>query len=146
MVLDIAEAAFGGDYQGLPTGVTWLADQKADLFFVDLEKSERHRAESTRYVDRVITPKLFQWESQNSTRSDSAIGRRYIDHDALGSSVHLFVRERKKADGKLGAPAFCYLGPAHYVSHTGEKPMRIQWRLEHEIPLDLFSVWRTLAG
>jgi superfamily II DNA or RNA helicase len=141
-----AEAAFGGEYKGQPNGVTWLADQQADLFFVDLEKSERHRAESTRYVDRVITPRLFQWESQNSTRSDSTIGHRYIDHDELGSTVHLFVRERKKADGKLGAPAFCYLGPAHYVSHTGDKPMRIHWRLEHEIPLDLFSVWRTLAG
>lgn len=141
-----AEAAFGGDYKGQPTGVSWLAEQRADLFFVDLEKSERHRAESTRYADRVITPTLFQWESQNSTRSDSAIGQRYINHDVQGTTVHLFVRERKKADGKLGAPAFCYLGPATYLAHTGDKPMRIHWRLEHGIPLDLFSAWRALTG
>jgi superfamily II DNA or RNA helicase len=141
-----AEAAFGGEYKGQPTGVSWLAEQRADLFFVDLEKSERHRAESTRYADRVITPTLFQWESQNSTRGDSVIGQRYINHEERGTTVHLFVRERKKADGKLGAPSFCYLGPARYVTHTGDKPMRIHWRLEHAIPLDLFSAWRVLTA
>lgn len=141
-----AEAAFGGEYKGQPTGVTWLPQQAADLFFVDLEKSEKHRSESTRYEDRVITPTLFQWESQNSTSTDSAVGQRYIHHAERGSTVHLFVRERKKADGKLGAPPYCYLGPATYVSHTGQRPMRIHWRLEYELPLDVFSSWRALTS
>jgi hypothetical protein len=141
-----AEAAFGGEFKGQPNGVTWLPEERADLLFVDLEKTEKHRSESTRYADRVITPSLFQWESQNATKADSAAGRRYVGHTQMGTSVHLFVRERKKADGSLGVPAFCYLGPARYESHTGEKPMRIHWRLVHEIPLDLYSAWLALTG
>jgi len=141
-----AEAAFGGEYKGQPNGVTWLPQQAADLFYVDLEKSEKHRSESTRYKDRVITPTLFQWESQNSTSADSRVGQRYIHHAERGSTVHLFVRERKKADGKLGAPPFWYLGPAVYESHTGDRPMRIHWRLQYPLPLDVFSAWRKLTG
>jgi hypothetical protein len=141
-----AEAAFGGVYKGQPTGVTWLPREGADLLFVDLEKSEKHRSESTRYADRVVSPSLFQWESQNTTKANSPTGRRYVEHEQLGTSIHLFVRERKKADGKLGTPAFCYLGPARYTSHTGERPMRISWRLDHDIPLDLYSAWRTLTA
>jgi len=94
----------------------------------------------------VITPTLFQWESQNSTSTDSAVGQRYVHHAERGTSVHLFVRERKKADGRLGAPPYCRLGPATYVSHTGQRPMRIHWRLEYELPLDVFSAWRALTS
>lgn len=30
-------------------------------------------------------------------------------------------------------------GPAHYVSHTGSKPMSIQWKLEEPIPEYLWT-------
>ena len=32
------------------------------------------------------------------------------------------------------------------MSHSGQRPMRIHWRLEHELPLDVFSTWRALTG
>lgn len=35
--------------------------------------------------------------------------------------------------------AFWLLGPANYVSHEGERPMAITWRLAHELPGDLFA-------
>ena len=60
--------------------------------------------------------------------------------------VHLFVRETKEADGDLGAPPYLYAGPATYVSHTGDRPMRILWNLENELPADVFHSARVATG
>ena len=35
--------------------------------------------------------------------------------------------------------AFWFLGPASYVSHEGERPMAITWRLHVRLPGDLFA-------
>ncbi len=53
-------------------------------------------------------------------------------HQERGSRVLLFVREESKRDG-VTLPFLC-LGFANYVSHEGERPMAIRWRLEREIP------------
>jgi hypothetical protein len=37
--------------------------------------------------------------------------------------------------------AFSFLGPAAYVSHAGECPMAITWRLRHRLPGDLFAAF-----
>ncbi|WP_239018597.1 hypothetical protein [Sphingobacterium corticibacterium] len=34
---------------------------------------------------------------------------------------------------------YVFIGPAHYVSHTGSKPMSIQWKLEEPIPEYLWT-------
>ena len=49
-------------------GVKWLRDEQADIFFVTLNKTERHYSPTTMYEDRAITPELFQWESQTHDR------------------------------------------------------------------------------
>ena len=141
-----AVAAFGDEYKGQPTGVNWFPDAQADAFFVTLVKSEHHFSESTRYEDRVITPTLFQWETQSKVTSDSTDGQRYIHHVERGSTLHLFVRESKRADGRLGAPPFLYLGPATYESHVNDRPMRIKLRLAHALPLDVFTSWVQLGA
>ena len=46
----------------------------------------------------------------------------------------------------LGAPPYLYAGQAAYVSHTGERPMRVIWKLEHELPADVFAAARVAAG
>jgi hypothetical protein len=38
---------------------------------------------------------------------------------------------RAKRDGDLGTPPYFYAGPMPYESHTGDRPMRIRWRLAH---------------
>ena len=118
--------------------VSWIADAQVDVFWFNLRKSEKHFSPTTMYADRAISPTLFQWESQNATSEASPTGQRYVNHRERGSSVHLFFRESKDADGDLGAPAYLYAGPAAYVSHTGERPMRIIWKLDHELPADIF--------
>lgn len=141
-----AVAGFGKEYGGQPTGVEWIPEEKADLFFVDLIKSDKHFSVTTRYEDRVVTPTLFQWETQNKEHSGSVAGRRYINHVAEGSTLHLFVRESKKQDSKLGVPAYLYVGPATYESHVNDSPMRLALRLENPLPLDVFGAWRKLSG
>ncbi|MGN9915366.1 DUF3427 domain-containing protein [Micromonospora palomenae] len=140
-------AAFGMTNPGsLREGVKWLPDEQADLFFVTLVKSEEHYSPTTMYADRAITDRQFQWESQSTTSSASATGQRYINHAERGSTVHLFVRETKLADRDLGAPPYLYAGPMTYQEHTGDRPMRILWRLHHPLPADTYAAARTIAA
>ena len=48
---------------------------------------------------------------------------------------HILLFARLNADER----AFVFLGPATYVSHVGELPMAITWRLKHALPGDLFQ-------
>lgn len=32
-----------------------------------------------------------------------------------------------------------FLGPAHYVSHAGDRPIAITWRLDRPMPADLYA-------
>jgi hypothetical protein len=135
-----------GDPSSFREGVKWLPDEAADFFFVTLKKTEQHYSPTTMYQDRAITAELFQWESQSTTSSGSATGQRYIHHAARGSSVHLFVRETKEADGDLGVQPYLYAGPMTYVQHTGDRPMRILWKLDNPLPADIFHAARVATG
>lgn len=128
------------------TGVKWIEKERADVFWFNLRKTEKHFSPTTMYADRAISPTLFQSESQNVTSEASRTGQRYVHHREQGSSVHLFFRESKESDGDLGAPAYLYAGPATYVSHSGERPMRILWKLAYELPADVFHAARVAAG
>ena len=128
------------------SGVKWVDSEQADLLWFNLRKTEKHFSPTTMYADRAISPSLFQWESQSTTSQASRTGQRYIHHREGGSAVHLFFRESKEADGDLGAPAYFYAGPATYVSHTGDRPMRIIWKLHYELPADVFRDARVVAG
>ena len=87
---------------------------------------------TTRYNDYAISPWEFHWESQSLTLEASPTGQRYIHHIERGSKVLLFVREENKR-GEVTLPFLC-LGFADYVSHEGERPMAIRWRLHRAIP------------
>jgi hypothetical protein len=121
-------------------GVLHLPEFKADSFFFTLNKTEAHYSPTTMYQDYAINERLFHWQSQSTTSADSPTGRRYIEHAARGHTILLFGRENKNHNG-LAQP-FAFLGPAHYVSHTGSRPMSITWELHHRLPARLF---RTLA-
>lgn len=115
------------------TGVHWAQEAKADLFAFTLDKSVGHFSPTTRYRDYAVSRDLIHWESQRATRADSQTGRRYQEHVARGTSVMLFARLRQSDR------AFWFLGPATYVSHEGEQPMAVTWRLKHPLPGDLFA-------
>jgi hypothetical protein len=117
------------------TGVMWLPDSKCDVFAFTLDKSKGNFSPNTRYRDYAISRDLIHWESQSVTRADSTTGLRYINHEKLDSEIQLFARLR------TNERAFWYLGPATYVSHEGECPMAIKWRLRYPLPADLFSIF-----
>ena len=143
---DEALAAFGVDKPGsVRQGVKWVESEKSDLFFVTLRKSEQHYSPSTMYQDRAVTPSLFQWESQSTTSEGSPMGQRYIHQRERGTSVHLFIRESKAADGDRGAPPYLYAGTARYVSHSGNRPLRMMWKLDDDLPADMFHAARVAA-
>lgn len=139
-----ALAAFGMENLNgtFGSGVRWVPGDQADVFFVTLVKSEAHFSPTTMYADHAISPTVFQWESQSTTAEKSPTGQRYINHRQMGTSVHLFVRETKTADGTLGTPPYLYAGPMSYLSHIGERPMRILWNLQHALPADVFHAAR----
>ncbi len=126
-------------------GVYWHEAARADLFFITLEKSEKDYSPTTMYDDYPISPTLFHWQSQSTTREDGPTGRRYRNHERLGSHVLLFVRRHRK-DGRGETASYTFLGPATYVSHQGERPMSITWRLHHPMPAELFDEMKVAAG
>lgn len=127
----------------LREGVKWIEEERVDALFVTLKKSERDYSPTTMYRDYAISPELFHWESQSTTRQDSVTGRRYINHAGEGSSVLLFVRETAK--GEAGTEPYLCVGPVQYLSHEGERPMAITWRLRTPMPELMFESARAVS-
>lgn len=108
-------------------GVLRLNDIQTELFFVTLDKSEGGFSPTTSYRDYAISRDHFHWETQNSAAEDTPTGRRYVEQAENGWRFLLFVRETRH-------DAFVALGPVQYMSHAGERPMGITWRLSIPIP------------
>ncbi|MCB9902860.1 MAG: DUF3427 domain-containing protein [Planctomycetes bacterium] len=115
------------------TGVQWIDESQADVFAFTLDKTSGSFSPTTRYDDYAISRELIHWQSQSVTRADSDTGLRYQQHAERGTSVMLFARLR------TDERAFWFLGPATYVSHSGERPMSVRWRLHHRLPGDLYN-------
>jgi superfamily II DNA or RNA helicase/HKD family nuclease len=136
--IEILAAAGEGSGVKTPQWREGVYDAKAlgaDLLAFTLDKTSGDFSPTTRYRDYAITRDLIHWESQSGTRADSPTGRRYQTHLAVGRSILLFARAR--ADER----AFWFLGPATYVSHEGEKPMAVTWKLQTPLPGDLFAAF-----
>ncbi len=122
-------------------GVAYAAPFNADILFVTLKKSEVDYSPTTMYRDYPISPTLFHWESQSTTTIQSPTGQRYLSGT---SNVLLFVREHHQND--FGTAPYLFLGPAHYASHQGERPIAITWRLDKPMPAEFFASATVAAG
>jgi superfamily II DNA or RNA helicase/diadenosine tetraphosphate (Ap4A) HIT family hydrolase/SOS-response transcriptional repressor LexA len=115
-----------------------LHGQPHTVLMVTLHKHAKE--ERYRYADRFTSPSEFEWESQNRTTPRDKRGRAIVEHRAQGRTIHLFVRFNEDAkDGK--GEAFVYCGPVEHVSHRGEKPMQVVFRLVEALPKDLYRAW-----
>lgn len=117
------------------SGVYEAKVANAELLAFTLDKSSSGFSPTTRYRDYAISRTLIHWESQSSTRADSATGLRYRNHERDGRTILLFTRLR--ADDR----AFWFLGPATYRGHVGERPMAITWELDHPLSGDLYQAF-----
>jgi superfamily II DNA or RNA helicase/HKD family nuclease len=115
------------------SGVYEAKAANAELFAFTLDKSSSGFSPTTRYRDYAISRTLIHWESQSSTRADSATGLRYRNHERDGRMILLFARLR--ADDR----AFWFLGPATYRGHVGERPMAITSELHNPLSGDLYQ-------
>jgi hypothetical protein len=142
----IAALGFGDGVKPKVTqgGILWMPEARCDVFFVDLRKAERDYSPTTMYHDYAINRELFHWESQSRQTAHQPTVQRYINHQAEGSSVLLFVRERKTFE--LGTQPFSFLGPVSYVDHRGERPVEFTWRLSAPMPEELFEIARSVAA
>ncbi len=114
-------------------GVLYIENKDTDIFFITLNKSEKHFTSSTLYEDYAINEKLFHWQSQSRTSDTSPTGQRYVNQRKNKNTILLFVREYK-SENSITSP-FYFLGKANYVSHKGTKPISIVWELEKPMPI-----------
>jgi len=113
-------------------GVLYLAENKLDVFFVTLNKSEKDYSPSTMYQDYSISEELFHWQSQSRTTEESLTGQRYLNQVTSGGNVLFFVREYK-IEGAFAATFTC-LGFADFQSHYGSAPISIVWKMKEPLP------------
>lgn len=129
----------------LQTGVYWHEPSQTDLFFITLQKTEKDYSPTTRYRDYAISDRLFHWESQSTTASASAMGQRYINHEANNTNVVLFIRSSRTDVNGRTRPYFC-AGRARYIEHRSERPMQITWELHDPLPGDVFTAFRAAVA
>ena len=138
-------ATFARKPKSFVAGVAWCEETQTDALLFTLQKADHQFSPSTMYRDYAESPRLFHWESQNATAVASETGQRYLNHRDLGTHIMLFARETKESDIAGPRPYLC-LGPAEYVSHRGERPIAITWRLRHELPTDFFRAAAVVAS
>jgi hypothetical protein len=134
--IEIMAAIGEGSHARTPPWREGVYDAKgigADILAVTLDKTSGDFSPTTRYRDYAISRELFHWESQSLTTENSRTGRRYQEHVAMGRSILLFARPR------VTDRAFWFLGTAEYVSHEGERPMAVTWRLKTPLSGDLYA-------
>lgn len=119
-------------------GVLRLTEQKIELLFVTLDKSDAMH-EGVAYDDYAISRSLFHWQSQSSTRPNTPTGQRYIQQASNGWQFQLFVRLNKQSSYRA-------CGPVTFVSNHGEKPMNITWQLQEQLPDELFQAFSVIRG
>jgi superfamily II DNA or RNA helicase len=128
-----------GEKSGVPQGGILKREQeKRELLFVTLDKSDRSFSPTTRYRDYATSPSLFHWETQSIASVNRPSGKRYIESPVNGWTFYLFVRTDPDAPY-----AFC--GPVEYQSHEGDRPIAITWKLSSPLPAVLYSKFATLA-
>lgn len=125
-------------------GVAWCESINTDAFLITLKKTDNDYSPTTMYRDFALSPEMFHWESQSTTSSTSPTGQRYVHHQERGTNILLFVRAAKS--NELGTCPYIFLGPADYVSHEGDRPMAITWRLRQPMPTEVFLASRAAVA
>jgi superfamily II DNA or RNA helicase len=142
----LSEVDTSGAVRSTREGVFFSRRHHLELLFVTLEKSAQDYTPTTLYDDYPISPSRFHWQSQSNTHEGTTAGRRYVAAGpAASDQILLFVRERQK-DERGETMAYVNLGPVTYRSHSGERPMSIEWDLVHEMPMWLFQETKRAAG
>jgi len=126
-------------------GVVWDEPSRCKVLLVTITKDERDYSPTTLYKDYAISRDRFHWQSQNDTRQDSDAGRRILHHEQQVVTPLLFIRPTKKDDRGHTTP-YTFAGRVTLIVAEGERPINIEWQLEHAMPPDLFKIAAVLAS
>jgi hypothetical protein len=69
----------------------------------------------------------------------------YIKQRTNGVRILLAVRDTRQ-DAWGATKPYVLLGPANYVSHEGERPIALTWRLQTPIPAEVFERFKVAAA
>ncbi len=119
-------------------GCAYNAIINSEILFVDLIKSEKDFSPTTLYQDYAISENLFHWQTQNSARPDRGRGLSYIQHQEIGKTILLFVRECNENEFK-NTMSYVFIGEANLINYYGSKPMSITWELKEAMPSYLWK-------
>ena len=119
-------------------GVALNKNHNTEALFINLKKTDEEFSPTTMYNDYAINEVKFHWQSQNQTSPESPKGLSYINQNKEKKKILLFIRESKK-DSDGNTQGYVFLGPAHFESFYGSKPMSITWKLENNIPEYLWT-------
>ena len=84
------------------------------------------------YSNAVVSESKFRWQSQNKQTQENQSGRVILDHVQQGRSINLFVQSQSH----MLAANF---GRVFVHSVTGNGPMTVEFRLEHELTPQMFT-------
>ena len=116
-------------------GVERNKEKNIEVMYVDLIKN-RIEGSTTNYDDIAISQNIFDWQSQNSVSDHTVSGKNYINGKF---TMLLFVREQALNEDKNRRMGYVYLGEVTYVSHYGNAPMNIRWKLKNPMPASLWQ-------
>ena len=88
-------------------GTKFDVENEVTYCFVGLKK-DKTKEERNNYKDLFIDQNTFQWESENDTTFDNALGKKLLNTKV----VHLFIRKVDDEDG-ITLP-FTYFGKGHF--------------------------------
>ena len=114
-----------------------FSEIKTYALLITYLKTEKEFSPSTMYADYPISRELLHWESQSTTSQQSVTGQNLIHQQKRGYTILVFARDQKQRNG-VTVP-FTYLGPVELVSHESERPIKIVWRLKHQMPVEMFE-------
>lgn len=117
--------------KGSVAGAFNIEELNTELLFVTLNKSDKDFSPSTQYDDYVVSEYQFHWQSQN-TDSHTNKGRRFVEQTRNKKKFLLFVREYKRDGFGNTCPFYCS-GLVDYISSSGDRPMSINWKMQHPI-------------
>jgi len=118
-------------------GIFHFPNIRAYALLITFQKTEREFSPSTMYADYPISRELLHWESQSTTSQQSETGQNLIHHEDRRYTILVFARDQKKRNG-CTVP-FTFLGPAERDTYESERPIKMVWKLRHQMPVDMFE-------
>jgi superfamily II DNA or RNA helicase len=124
-------------------GVIRLTSPHVYLHLITFRKEDKDFAPTTRYKDYPISPTVLHWESKSTTAREHPTGQDYIHFKERDVTILFFARVERTIAGET-AP-YIFLGPAgDLLSHDGDRPIRMVWKLAHAMPAELFEAGRAV--